>query len=60
MRPAAGAAVAVVALLGAAVAAAATITKTATTPGYSLTLAVGPTEMMYTPAQVKAKHPTTG
>ena len=41
-------------------AAAATITKNATTKSYKLTLVVGPTETMYTAAQVKAKHPKTG
>ena len=38
----------------------ATITRHATTKSYSLTLDVGPLETMYTPAQVKAKHPTSG
>src|SRR5262249_56028154 len=36
------------------------ITRTATTPTYKLTLSVGPVEKMYTPAEVKAKHPTDG
>jgi len=48
------------ALLLAGPAAAATITKNATTKSYKLTLVVGPTETMYTAAQVKAKHPKTG
>ena len=56
--------VAILAALGAvlvsATTAAAGITRTATTASYSLTLNVGPTEMMYTQAQVKAKHPKTG
>jgi hypothetical protein len=48
------------ALLGAAAASAATITRHSTTKTYVLTLTVGPLETMYTPAQVKAKHPTGG
>ena len=36
------------------------VTRTATTANYKLTLDVGPTETMYTPAEVKAKHPKTG
>ncbi len=51
--------VSVVALASAA-AATAGITRHATTASYSLTLDIGPTEAMYTQAQVKAKHPTTG
>jgi len=39
---------------------AAVITRTATTATYKLTLAVGPVETMYTQAEVKAKHPTSG
>jgi hypothetical protein len=38
----------------------AVVTRHATTATYALTLRVGPTEAMYTPAQVKAKHPKTG
>jgi hypothetical protein len=41
-------------------AAASTISKQATTASYKLTLRVGLMEAMYTPAQVKAKHPTSG
>ena len=41
-------------------AAAATITKNATTKSYKLALVVGPTETMYTAAEVKAKHPKSG
>jgi len=47
-------------LLLAAGASAATITRHATTKSYALTLGVGPVEAMYTPAEVKAKHPTSG
>jgi hypothetical protein len=36
------------------------ITRTATTATYKLTLSVGPVEKMYTAAEVKAKHPTSG
>lgn len=39
---------------------AAVITRTATTATYKLTLAAGPVETMYTQAEVKAKHPTSG
>jgi len=39
---------------------AATISKAATTASYRLSLDVGPVEPMYTPAQVKAKHLTSG
>jgi hypothetical protein len=49
-----------VSLLVAAVASAAPITRQATTKTYTLTLVVGPLEKMYTPAQVKAMHPTSG
>ena len=49
-----------VALLGASAASAGEITKHANTKTYALTLGVGPFEAMYTPAQVKAKHPTSG
>lgn len=52
--------VAVAALLLAAPAWGATITRHATTATFRLTLAVGPAETMYTPAEVKAKHPKTG
>jgi hypothetical protein len=47
-------------LLAVAAASAATIVRHATTKAYALTLSVGPTEAMYTPAEVKAKHPTSG
>ena len=46
--------------LGSVAAAAAGITRHATTASYSLTLDVGPAAAMYTPAQVKAKHLKTG
>lgn len=59
MRLLIGAVVAVAALVGAE-AASADITRHATTASYSLTLVVGPSEAMYTPAQVKAKHPAMG
>jgi hypothetical protein len=52
--------VGVAALVSASTASAATITRHANTKSYALTLNVGPLEMMYTPAQVKAKHPTSG
>ena len=48
------------ALLLAAPAFGASITRHATTASYRLTLAVGPTEAMYTAAEVKAKHPKSG
>jgi len=38
----------------------AVIKRTVTTPTYKLTLSVGPVEKMYTPAEVKAKHPSDG
>ena len=38
----------------------AVITRHATTASYKLTLAVGPTEAMYTMDEVKAKHPKSG
>jgi hypothetical protein len=41
-------------------ASAAVITRIATTATYKLTLAVGPVETMYTQAELKAKHPTSG
>jgi len=50
----------VFALVLAATAAAVTITKHATTKSYSLTLDVGPSETMYSQAQVKSMHPTSG
>lgn len=55
----------IVCVLGAALlivssAAAAVITRTATTATYKLTLAVGPVETMYTQAELKSKHPTSG
>lgn len=49
-----------VALLVAGSASAGTVTMHATTKDYKLTLEVGPLETMYTAAEVKAKHPTTG
>ena len=48
------------ALILVAAASAATITRSTTTSSYKLTLVVGPLEVMYTPAEVKAKHPKTG
>ena len=48
------------ALLVVSAASAAVITRSATTKTYKLTLAVGPVEAMYTQAEVKAKHPTSG
>jgi hypothetical protein len=51
---------AALALVGVTAASAAGISRQATTKSYSLTLDVGPTEAMYTAAQVKAKHPTSG
>jgi len=48
------------ALLVAAPAFGAVITRRATTATYKLTLSVGPTEAMYTMDEVKAKHPKTG
>jgi hypothetical protein len=47
-------------LLLAAPASAAVIARAATTATYKLTLTVGPVEKMYTAAEVKAKHPTSG
>jgi hypothetical protein len=41
-------------------ASAATITRTAKTASYSLTLNVGPAETMYTQADAKMMHPKTG
>ena len=55
MRLVLGAAAATVALVGAAAASATDITRHATTASYSLAFLVGPSEAMYTPAQVKAK-----
>ena len=54
------ASVLVAALLLAAAASAATVTQSTTTSSYKVTLVVGPLEVMYTPAEVKAKHPKTG
>ncbi len=34
--------------------------KIVKTPSYVFALSIGPNETMYTPAQVKAKHPTSG
>jgi hypothetical protein len=48
------------ALLVAAPAWGAVITRHATTASYKLTLSVGPTEAMYTMDEVKSKHPATG
>src|SRR5437870_13834956 len=53
-------AIVVLAAALASTAAAATIMRQATTASYKLTLSVGPVEAMYTPAEVKAKHPTSG
>jgi hypothetical protein len=47
-------------LIGAAASSAAVITRHATTASYKLTLEVGPTETMYTQAQLKSMHPTGG
>jgi hypothetical protein len=47
-------------LLVAAPASAAVITRHATTASFKLTLAVGAAEKMYTAAEVKLKHPTSG
>jgi hypothetical protein len=44
----------------AAAASAAAIMQQANTKSFTLTLVVGPLEMMYTPAQAKAMHPTSG
>jgi hypothetical protein len=41
-------------------ASAATITKHANTKTYALTFRLGPAETMYTAAEVKSKHPTSG
>jgi hypothetical protein len=60
MRLLIGAVAAAAALVCAAVAVSAMITRHATTATYSLTLSVGPSEKMYTAAEVEAKHPTTG
>jgi hypothetical protein len=59
MRLVIGGAAAVAALVGASVAAA-DIVRHATTTSFSLTLSLGKSEMMFTQAEVKAKHPTTG
>jgi hypothetical protein len=50
----------VAALVVAGMAEAATISRSVTTAAYKLTLNVAAMQAMYTPAQVKAKHPTTG
>jgi len=60
MRVIATLAIAIAALGAAAAAMAATISEQATTGSYALTLNVGAMEAMYTPAQVKAKHPISG
>jgi hypothetical protein len=60
MRLLTGAAAVAVALVSAAASSAAVITQTTTTASYKLTLEVGPTETMYTAAQVKSMHPTSG
>ena len=52
--------IALVALLSATAAPAATITRHAETKTYKLTFDVGPLETMYTRAQVKTMHPKTG
>jgi hypothetical protein len=48
------------ALLLVSTAGAAVIVRSATTGTYKLTLHVGPVETMYTQAELKAKHPTSG
>ena len=48
------------ALLLAGTASAPTVTRSTTTSSYKLTLVIGPLEVMYTPAEVKTKHPKTG
>ena len=60
MRTGALLAASALALVLATTAAAATITKHATTKSYLLTLDVGPGESMYTQAQVKSMHPKSG
>jgi hypothetical protein len=60
MRVSAILAASALALVLATTAAAAAITKHATTKSYSLTLVVGPSETMYTQAQVKSMHPKSG
>jgi hypothetical protein len=55
-----GGVLAIATLLAAAGASAATITRHATTKSYLLMLSVGPLETMYTRAEVKTKHPTSG
>jgi hypothetical protein len=52
--------VSVLALVITTAASAATITRHARTKSYSLTLVVGPSESMYTQAQVKKLHPKSG
>ena len=47
-------------LVAASSSSAASITRTSTTARYSLTLNVGPAETMYTQADVKKLHPTSG
>jgi hypothetical protein len=56
----AGVVLAVVALAGAPTSSATVVSRHATTASYSLTLDVGPTETMYTAAQVKSMHPKSG
>jgi len=57
MRLLAGASLVCGALVYASAAGASGISRTATTRTYALRLAVGPSEAMYTAAQVKATHP---
>jgi len=56
----AGVVLVVAALASATSASAAVVTRHATTASYSLTLDVGPTETMYSAAQVKSMHPKSG
>ena len=60
MRAVAVLVVTVATLVAASSASAAAITENAKTARYSLTLTVGPSETMYTQAEVKATHPVTG
>jgi hypothetical protein len=60
MRLLTGVVVGAVALVGAATAPAATITRAVTTASYRVVLDLGPAETMYTPAQLKTMHPRSG
>jgi hypothetical protein len=60
MRPVAVLVIAAATLVAASSSSAATITRTAKTARYSLTLNVGSAETMYTQADVKKMHPTSG